>query len=176
MVHQTFYNKTYLLFLNAKVFKNSIKMKTIRTYILPILLSIAVGYSASVIQESSMIQWYPYLVKPAGTPPGIVFAIVWSVVYLLIGITGGMLAAKKYNEGIRLWFSQLLLNFLWSISFFYLRSISAGLINILMLDMLVCYLIYATWRPMRYVSYMLLPYILWLLYATYLNIGIFVLN
>lgn len=151
-------------------------MKRFLIYILPIALCFAVGYSASVMQEVSLAEWYPYLTKTPGTPPGIVFPIVWSIMYLLAGIAAGVLTEKKFNEGIRLWACQIILNFMWSFTFFYMRSPISGFINILLLDIVLAYLIYISLKHVRLVAYLLLPYLLWLVYATYLNLGIIILN
>ena len=65
-------------------------MKRFLAILFFVILSFAVGYISKLVQEPSMTEWYPSLLKPALTPPGIVFAIVWAVLYLLMGISAGL--------------------------------------------------------------------------------------
>jgi len=154
-------------------------MKKILNIIIPILICFLIGTTASYIQSDSIENWYPILIKPALTPPNIVFPIAWSIIYILIGISIGLIlnsniARKKYY--ITLFIAQLFFNFTWSISFFYLQNPILGLINIFILDMFVAIYILKTYRKWRISSYLFMPYMIWLLFATYLNGYIFIYN
>ena len=151
-------------------------MKKFFAYFIPILLAYAVGFLGSYIQGSALVEWYPSLIKSPLSPPSIVFPIAWSILYLLIGISAGTMLAKGDLSVLRLWLLQLLLNFLWSVMFFALRSPFLGLLCILALDVAVfAYIIYtAGRRPIA--AWLFAPYMLWLIFATYLNGYIYINN
>ena len=151
-------------------------MKRFFAYFIPVLLTFMIGAIGSYIQGSALQEWYPYLEKSPLTPPSIVFPIAWSILYLLIGISAGVLLAKGDMSVLRLWLLQLLLNFLWSVCFFALRSPFLGLIIILALDVAVfAYIVYAAGRS-GVAAWLFVPYMLWLIFATYLNGYIYVYN
>lgn len=83
------------------------------------------GGLAGWLQHDAINEWYPLLDKPALTPPNAVFPIAWSIIYLCMGISGGLVLtseAPARKSAVRLWFFQLGCNFLWSILFFVCRS------------------------------------------------------
>lgn len=151
-------------------------MKKFFAYFIPILLTFAVGALGSYVQGDALKEWYPHLVKSPLTPPSIIFPIAWSILYLLIGISAGTMLARGDMSVLRLWILQLLLNFLWSVCFFALRSPLMGLLVILALDVSVfAYIIYtASRRPAA--AWLFAPYLLWLIFATYLNGYIYINN
>ncbi|MCD8183530.1 MAG: tryptophan-rich sensory protein [Bacteroides sp.] len=146
--------------------------------IIPILICFFAGLTASYFQADAIKTWYPYLNKPDLTPPNIMFPIAWSIIYLCMGISVGMIILSdliKKQEFIKLFSIQLILNFAWSILFFYLRNPLLGFVDILALD--ICVTLYAVRSyPIRKVSSLLfIPYIIWIYFATYLN-GYILLN
>ena len=151
-------------------------MKKFLAYFIPIVLTFVVGALGSYIQGDALREWYPMLVKSPATPPAVVFPIAWSVLYLLIGISAGTMLVKGDMSVLRLWLLQLLLNFLWSVCFFALRSPLMGLLVILALDVVVfAYIVYASSRrPVA--AWLFVPYMLWLIFATYLNGYIYINN
>ena len=151
-------------------------MRKFFAYSIPIVLTFAVGALGSYVQGEALREWYPFLVKSPATPPAVVFPIAWGVLYLLIGISAGTMLAKGDMSVLRLWLFQLLLNFLWSVCFFALRSPLVGLLVILALDVTVfAYIIYAaSRRPVA--AWLFAPYMLWLIFATYLNGYIYINN
>lgn len=154
-------------------------MKRLIAVVIAVLVCFGVGYTARYIQASSILTWYPFLVKPGLTPPNIVFPIAWSIIYLLMGISVGLLwnkPAEIRNPAVWAFVVQLLLNFLWSVSFFYFRSPVLGGINILLLDVVVVYYVAEVYRINRLSAWLFLPYLLWLLFATYLNGYIWIYN
>ena len=135
-----------------------------------------VGLLGSYIQGSALTEWYPSLIKSPITPPPIVFPIVWSILYLMMSLSIGLLLARGDMSVARLWLVQLIVNFLWSVLFFGLRSPLLGLVDILLLDILVfTYIIYAAGRSST-AAWLFAPYLLWLLLATYLNGYIYIYN
>ncbi len=121
---------------------------------------------------------YNYLVNPPLSPPSYLFPIVWGILYLLIG-TSYYIYRKNNNDDsltIKLYYIQLILNYLWSIIFFTLKLRTLAVIWIIVLAITIIYLMIRFYKEERTSFYLLIPYILWVLFATYLNIGIVVLN
>lgn len=121
---------------------------------------------------------YNYLVNPPLSPPSYLFPIVWNILYLLIG-TSYYIYRKNNNDDsltIKLYYIQLILNYLWSIIFFTLKLRTLAVIWIIVLAITIIYLMIRFYKEERTSFYLLIPYILWVLFATYLNIGIVVLN
>ena len=105
-------------------------MKKIWAYILPTALCFVLGGLAGWLQQDAIEEWYPLLDKPTLTPPNAVFPIAWSIIYLCMGISGGLVLtseAPARKSAVRLWFLQLGCNFLWSILFFVCRSPLLGM-------------------------------------------------
>lgn len=147
-------------------------MKKIHCYLLPLLLCFALGGVASLLQTDAVRDWYPYLVKPALTPPAIAFPIAWSILYFCIGISAGLVlstCSARRHAVMLLWYLQLALNFLWSVFFFALRNPLLGLIDIVALDVLVILYIVFSARVRRAAAWIMVPYLCWILFATYLN-------
>lgn len=147
-------------------------MKTFLNILVPVLICSIVGTTASLFQSDSIQAWYPYLDKSSLTPPNFVFPIAWGILYLLMGISLGLIlnsnVVNKRNI-VSLFILQLVLNFSWSISFFYLHNPLLGLVNIILLDLVVLIYIIKVYGELKISSYLFFPYLLWLLFATYLN-------
>lgn len=116
-----------------------------------------------------MMEWYPNLNKSALTPPNIAFPIAWSVIYLLMGLSLGRVLNRGDKKSAVIWMVQLVFNFLWSIWFFTMRMPLWGFIDILLLDASVVYFMISVSKKDKPSLYMFIPYILWLVIATYLN-------
>jgi tryptophan-rich sensory protein len=158
----------------AKIEKDS--MKKFLAYAIPVVLTFAIGMLGGYLQGDALIEWYPMLEKSPATPPAIAFPIAWSVLYLLIGISLGTMLVRGDVSLVKLWLLQLLLNFLWSVCFFALRSPFLGLVVIMALDVTVfAYIVYAAGRRVA-AALLFVPYMLWLIFATYLNGWIYINN
>lgn len=147
-------------------------MKKALSIIIPVLICFAVGLVANYFQSDAINNWYPYLNKPASTPPDIVFPIAWNLIYLCIGISVGLIILSdipRRTALIRLFAIQLVFNFLWSILFFYFRSPLWGLIDILILDILVTVYFFRSYPVKKASALLFVPYLLWIYFATYLN-------
>jgi tryptophan-rich sensory protein len=124
--------------------------------------------------------WYDTLNKPFFTPPSWLFGPVWSVLYLMIAVSGWLVWHRRGFAGapvaMGLFVAQLVLNFLWSAVFFGLRAPGLGLVEILVLWAAILATILA-FRPISSLAALLLvPYLAWVTFATALNAGIWVLN
>lgn len=137
-----------------------------------VLVCFVVGLTASYFQREALALWYPILEKSSLTPPNIVFPIVWSILYLLMGISVGLVIGSGHpHRRAVMWIFivQLVLNFMWSILFFYMCNPLWGLIDIVLLDVVVLLYMARSYSVHRAASYLFVPYVLWLVIATYLN-------
>lgn len=134
----------------------------------PLLLGALMG----LLTKNSME--YNALIKPPFSPPNNIFPIVWSILYLLIGISYYLF--RKDNERNNLYILNLVFNFTWIIFFFTFKWRFFSLLWILILDISLVFLIKDFYNKKRISAYLLIPYLIWLIIATYLNIGIFILN
>ncbi len=155
-------------------------MKRIFLIVISVLSCLCIGFIASNFQADALQTWYPTLNKPSLTPPDMVFPIAWSILYVCMGLSIGLIVCRKNpNEMlfIKLFSVQIVLNFLWSISFFYLQNPLLGLINIILLDIVVAvYLLQAYKKANKFSFALFIPYLAWILFATYLNLYIYLNN
>lgn len=121
---------------------------------------------------------YNDLIKPTLSPPGIVFPIAWTIIYLLIGISYTLLKEKGevLKETKQLYYTQLIFNYLWTFIFFVFKLRLLSVLWIIILDVLVIVMTYQFYKQNKLSGILLIPYVLWLLFATYLNISIYFLN
>ena len=147
-------------------------MNKIIPALVAVIICFSVGVMASYFQVDAIQTWYPFLNKPLLTPPYFIFPIEWSILYFCMGISIGLIWNTKHRKRkiLRWLFSfQLLLNFTWSIYFFYFQNPFLGFIDILLLDIFVIYYMMKSYSIKKMSSLLFIPYILWLLLATYLN-------
>lgn len=121
---------------------------------------------------------YTNLVKPPLAPPKILFPIIWSIIYLLMGISYFILNKKenKLELESKIYYFQLFVNALWSIIFFLLKWRFVAILWIILLDALVISMIVLFYKKVKLSGYLNLLYLVWILFATYLTIGIYILN
>ncbi|WP_291966491.1 TspO/MBR family protein [Maribacter sp.] len=157
-------------------------MKRKLTYvIIGILICSTIGFLSSVVTQSSVNTWYMTLNKPSFNPPNWVFAPVWSVLYIMMGISAGWVWAKGFHHkwvktGLYHFGFQLLLNGLWSIVFFGLKQPLLALFIIIALLIVLALTIKWFKVVSKFAAYLLTPYFLWLCFATALNFKIWELN
>lgn len=121
--------------------------------------------------------WYLSLERPPGTPPRWVFGPVWGVLYVLIGVSAWLVWCRvRGSRALRLWGWQLAANAAWSPAFFGLHSPLFGVAVLLVLLPLIGVTIRAFLPVHRPAASLMVPYLLWTLYALYLNVGFAVLN
>lgn len=139
------------------------------------------GILGGFITVSSIPTWYAYLEKPALVPPNWSFSIVWTLLYLLMGIAFYIVWQKGWSvsqvkTAMSIFIVQLFFNFLWSYLFFGLQSPQLGLAGITLLWILIVVNIIQFYRISRPAGLLLIPYILWVSFAAYLNYEIMILN
>ena len=126
------------------------------------------------------LNWYYTLSHPPLTPPSWVFTPAWTMLYTTIFISLVIFAVKRTDKsklwGYVLFFGQLILNFMWSPIFFGLHNLAFALAIIATIDILVFFNIKEFYPVSKKAAYFLIPYFLWLLFATYLNAGMLIIN
>ncbi len=149
--------------------------------IVSIIIPQAAGLLGSIATTSSVRSWYPTLNKPVFNPPSWLFAPVWTLLFLLMGISLYLVWQKGVQtpgvkEALIFFAVQLVLNILWSIFFFGLKSPLLGLIDIIPLVILI-YLTFVKFKQIDPTAgYLLLPYLAWTSFATILNLSLLILN
>lgn len=144
-----------------------------------ITLPLAVGFLGSAFTVSSITGWYATLNKPFFAPPNYVFAPVWTTLYILMGISLYLLwTAKKKgkDKAIKLFFIQLVLNFLWSIIFFGMHNVTLAFVAIIVLWIFIVLTIRQSLLVSKPAAYLLYPYIVWVTIASILNLSLLILN
>ena len=154
--------------------------KALRILIFVLVCELA-GFVGSVFTTPSIPGWYAGLVKPSFNPPNWIFAPVWTILYVLMGIAAYLvydkgLRRKDVRKALAVFAGQLVLNALWSIIFFGAHEILGAAVVILILWGLIAATIWLFSRISKVAAFLLVPYILWVSFATVLNISLYVLN
>ncbi len=144
----------------------------IKSILIPVILGGIVGLIISRFMD------YNTLNKPPLSPPGFIFGIVWTILYILMGISYGILDTKNLiDEKInKIYYLQLIVNLIWPILFFVFKWRLFSAIWIILLVILVIKMIIDFYRKNKLSAYLQIPYLLWTIFATYLNIGVYLLN
>jgi translocator protein len=144
-----------------------------------ILACLLVGAIGGFFTTSSIPTWYASLDKPSFNPPNWIFGPVWTMLYILMGISLALVWQNHTGgrrHAIKIFMIQLVLNLLWSILFFYLQSPLAAFNEIIVLWATILMAIYFFYRISKPAAYLLIPYILWVTFAAVLNFSIYILN
>lgn len=151
-------------------------MAKVKLYAKSIIIPVIVGGIVGLIISKSLD--YNSLQKPPLSPPSIVFPIMWTILYILMGISYGMLDSKGLNDKSvkSIYYVQLFVNALWSIFFFTLKWRLFSFLWILLLEVLVFMMIVEFYKKNKVSGLLQIPYILWCLFASYLNFAIYLLN
>ncbi len=157
------------------------KIADIPRLIVSILVCQLAGIVGSAFTRAAIPTWYATLQKPAFTPPNWLFAPVWTVLFLLMGVSlysiwREGLANRQAKIAISIFAVQLLLNTLWSFLFFKLQSPLYGFVEIVILWVAILLTIIYFFRISRTAGFLLLPYIFWVSFAAILNFYIMKLN
>ena len=151
-------------------------MKKLFTNIFYLFLPIILGSLVGLLISNQID--YQNLIKPPLAPPKIFFPIAWTIIYLLMGISYFILKRNiRYTEKESIiYYLQLFFNLLWSIIFFILKWRLVAILWIITLDLLVFYMIYLFYDKKPISAWLNIFYALWITFATYLSIGIYLLN
>lgn len=156
-------------------------MKKVLGILVSVLVCELAGVIGSVFTTPSIPGWYAGLAKPPFNPPNWVFAPVWTILYALMGLSAYLVYEKgprrsEVRKALAVFAGQLLLNALWSIVFFGAHMILGAAVVIILLWGMILASIWLFSKISRTAAYLLIPYILWVSFATILNISLYVLN
>lgn len=157
------------------------RLKTLIGISFFVILCLIIGGLSGFITQAAIPTWYAGLEKPFFTPPNWLFAPVWTILYFLMGIAAGLVWARgSHHKWVKTalyhFGAQLIVNGLWSIVFFGLKSPGIALLVIGLLLYLIIKTIYWFKIVHRPSAYLLYPYLLWVSFASFLNLGIYYLN
>jgi len=142
-------------------------------------ICLGAGGLSSFLTFNSVRDWYPQLRKPTGTPPGWIFGPVWTTLYVLMAVSA-WLVWREFGRGARpallIFFAQLALNAAWSGIFFGLRMLEIAFLQIVILWFAIIFTLFVFYLLVPLSALLLIPYLLWVTYAGYLNWGIWRLN
>ena len=155
--------------------------KKYKTYIISILIALGVGGLSALLTSNNM-NLYNEIITPPLSPPSILFPIVWTILYVLMGISSAMIYNQKedYPKEVRnaliVYAINLFLNFTWSIIFFNFKAYFFAFIWLLLLWATILTMIVKFYNIKPTAGYLQIPYLLWVTFAGYLNLSIFLLN
>lgn len=157
-------------------------MQRIIRIVLVVMTCLVIGYLSGTVTRESITTWYPTLVKPVFNPPNWLFAPVWTILYAMMGVAGGLIwnhletNREPVKKAFMFFIIQLGLNALWSYLFFGLHNPLLALIEIVLLWLMI-FETYSQFKKIDRVAGMLLiPYLAWVAFATVLNASIWWLN
>ncbi|MCX8202360.1 MAG: tryptophan-rich sensory protein [Candidatus Micrarchaeota archaeon] len=148
--------------------------------VIAILIPFCAGAVGSYFTFPEIDSWYQLLAKPSFNPPNWIFGPVWSFLYLLIGISFYLIwKEKEISKNLSIYkyfFIQLVLNTSWSLVFFGLKNIFFALLLIIVLWFSILLTILSFYKVSRISAYLLIPYLIWVSFATILNYYVYILN
>lgn len=148
------------------------KKENIKKLILNIAIPLVLGSIVGLITKDSM-KSFEVLNKPKLSPPGYLFPIVWSILYILMGISSYLIKDKTKKE---IYYVALFFNLFWSIIFFVLKLRLVAFLWLIVLIILVIRMIISFYKENKLAGLLNIPYLLWLFFAGYLNLTIYLLN
>ena len=148
--------------------------------IISIILPLAVGSFAGIFTSKAVPLWYATLKQPSFNPPNWVFGPVWTTLYLIMGFSLFLIWKQEKSElrnlAILAFFFQLTLNFAWSFIFFYYNKIGFALVEIVLLWLSIIIMLVLFYKIKPAAAYINIPYILWVSFASILNLSYYLLN
>lgn len=149
-------------------------------YIISAGIALAVGGLSALFSMNGMEYYGENLLKPPLSPPAWLFPVAWTILYVIMGIGAARIwllpESQERSRGLNLYVAQLVVNFFWSLIFFNAQAYGFAVIWLLLLWGLVLLMI-LQWRKIDPVAaWMQIPYLIWLTFAAYLNIGVWILN
>lgn len=152
------------------------KIQLIKCITIPLI----VGGVAGFLTRGAM-STFQELNQPPLSPPPWLFPVVWSILYILMGVSSWLVCksgepTEKIDRALRIYYYQLVVNFLWPIFFFNFQWFLFSFFWLVLLGVLVCAMIRQFYRISAWAGYLNVPYLIWLVFAGYLNLGIWWLN
>ena len=154
--------------------------KTWKTYAIWILATEAVGALSGWLSRDGMQLYSESIIQPPLSPPSFLFPIVWGILYALLGIGAARIymaePSKIRSKGLNIYFTQLIVNFFWSLIFFNAQAFGFAFIWLQLLWLLVLWMILVFYKTDPIAALLQIPYLVWLTFAAYLNFGVWYLN
>jgi len=157
-------------------------MNKITKILIAVVTCLAIGYCSGTVTRSAILDWYPTLVKPSFNPPNWVFAPVWSVLYVMMGVAAGLVwdriayESEIVQKAMLFFIIQLGLNALWSYIFFGLHNPMLAGLEIILLWLMIYETCFLFAKINKIAGYLLIPYLAWVSFAVILNASIWWLN
>ena len=154
-------------------------LKKLKPYIISAAIALGIGALAAFLTKDNM-DIYQRINMPPLSPPSFLFPIVWSILYIFMGISSAeiFLSAKSENReaGLKVYKLQLAINFVWSLVFFNMQAFLLSFAVIILLWILILVMIKLFYDISPWAGYLQIPYLLWVSFAAYLNLAIYILN
>lgn len=156
------------------------KMKNWKVYAVWIGLSELTGLVSGLLSRAGTVRYAETVIKPPLSPPAVLFPIVWTILYALMGFGAARVWMSEdtplRRRGLNLFVAQLIVNFFWSLIFFNLQAYGFAFLWLLLLLALVVWMSIVFYRVEPLAGYLQIPYIVWLVFAAYLSAGVWILN
>ncbi len=167
--------------------KNMKNFKRLGRLIASLFITLSAGYLGSLANFSSLATWYPTINKPSFNPPNWIFGPVWTILFIMMGVSFFLIwnqCLKKKGRSDRIYlhssmiffFVQLIANILWSFLFFFFQNPFLAFVEIIVLWVLIILTIYYFKKQSKVAAWLLVPYLLWVSFASVLNFAIWQLN
>ena len=156
--------------------------KKIKPYVISVLIALGVGALSGFLSMEGMEIYQSNAVRPPLTPPSILFPIVWSVLYTLMGISAAIVWTKRdidpdsAYDGLKAYVFQLIMNFFWSLIFFNMGAYWFAFVWLFIMEVVIIYMIVRFYSVSPLAAYLQIPYAVWCLFALYLNLMTAILN
>jgi len=154
--------------------------KSILPFLISILIVFSFGFIGSFFTTSSITNWYAFINKPLFSPPNWIFGPVWTLLYILMGISAFLIWKKRDNlktkSALIFYGIQLILNALWSIIFFGMHNPGLALLEIIILWLFILITLIKFYKINKTAGLLFIPYLLWVSFASILNYAIWILN
>ncbi len=155
--------------------------KQTKIYVVSVAVSLGVGILSALLTRGNM-NIYEEVATPPLSPPSFLFPVVWTVLYVLMGVSAAMIfntrtsPVTKRKDALYIYVASLFFNFFWSIIFFNLRAFLFAFVWLLVLLGLILLTVVKYYKINKTAAYLQIPYALWVTFAGYLNFGIWLLN
>lgn len=155
--------------------------KKIKPYVFSIIIALAVGGLSSILTRNNM-DVYNKINRPPLAPPMVLFPIVWSILFVLMGISSAVVWEKRkdnsevVSDALKTYALQLIVNFFWTIIFFNMQTYLFAFIWLLLLLVLIIIMIVQFKKISPLAGYLQIPYALWVAFAGYLTLMVYILN
>ena len=157
--------------------------KKLNYFLIAFISVVITALMGSLFTSRNMMSWYDTLNLPAIVPPSFVFPIVWNILFILMIISFYLILKtdiKKHlkvrEKAINLFAIQLIFNILWVVLFFEFNFLLIALFEIVLFEIILLYLIFTTYKFNKTAAYLLIPYALWIAFASILNLLVYLLN